>query len=103
MSEQVEYVYTTRRMQLQKRLVFLLETIESGQKALSGLISGEISSYNLGAYSISRTRPDMEKLQKLLRQYQIEADAIQNILTGKPARKTTTCIYTNPTNVRWFW
>lgn len=99
---QEEWVYTTRRIQLQKRLKYLLETIESAQKAVDGLLSGDIQSYSLGSYSITRAKPDIDKLQKLLKTYIAEADAIQNILTGKPARKTSTCVYSNPQNLRWW-
>lgn len=98
-----EWVYTTRRMQLQKRLVYLLETIENAQTAVNGLLSGDIQSYNLGSWSVTRAKPDIEKLQKLLQAYRQEADAIQNILTGRPARKTTTTVYSNPQGIRWFW
>lgn len=97
-----EWVYTTRRIQLQNRLNFLLETIESAQKALNGLLSGDIQSYSLGSWSINRTKPDLDKLQKLIKSYIAEADAIQNILTGKQARKTSTCVYANPQNMRWW-
>lgn len=97
-----EWIYTTRRIQLQNRLKFLLETIESAQTALNGLLSGDIQSYSLGSWSINRTKPDLDKLQKLIKSYIAEADAIQNILTGKPARKTSTCVYANPQNMRWW-
>lgn len=90
-------------MQLQKRLVFLLDTIREGQHALRGLLSGEIQSYNLGTWSVTRTKPDMDKLAKLLSDWQREADGIQNILTGRPMRRTTTTVYINPQNTRWWW
>lgn len=98
-----EWVYTTKRMQLQKRLSFLLTTIENAQTALSGLVSGEIQSYNLGHYSITRNKPDLEKLQKWIKGAMVEADEIQNLLSGRPARKISTCVYSNPQMIRWYW
>lgn len=93
---------TTKRQILLKRQSFLLNTIEKAQSALSGLISGEIQSYNLGSWSISRSKPDLEKLQKYINQMMVELDAINNILTGRSPRKVSTCVYYNPQGVRWW-
>lgn len=99
MPESVEYTYTTKREILMKRRAFLIQTIEEAQNALSGLVSGEISSYNLGSWSISRARPDLDKLSKWLKAAMVEVDEINNILSGKAPRHTSTCVYVNPQNV----
>lgn len=85
-----------------KRQKFLIETIEEAQKALSGLINGDIQSYTLGTWNITRSRPDVEKLEKWLKNAMIELDSINNILTGRSPRKISTCIYSNPQGVGWW-
>lgn len=92
----------TRRKLLFKRQSFLIETIESAQKGYAGLVSGEISSYTLGTWTVSRSKPDLDKLQKAIQSMMIELDAINNILSGRSARKVTTCIYNNPQSTRWW-
>ena len=94
--------YITKRQILLKRQTFLINAIESAQNALNGLLNGDIQSYSLGQWSITRTKPDLDKLQKYINQCMVELDAINNILTGKSPRKVTTCIYANPQGVRWW-
>ncbi len=99
MSESVEFTYTTKRKMLMERRAFLIKTVEEAQSALSGLMSGEISSYNLGSWSVSRSKLDLDKLSKWISQAYAEIDAITNILSGRAPRHTSTYIYRNPANV----
>ena len=104
MSESVEYTYTTKRQMLLKRRAFLIQTIEEAQKALSGLMSGDITSYNLGSWSVSRAKPDLDKLSKWIKQAMLEVDEINNILMGRAPRHTSTCVYQNPQALDlWRW
>ena len=97
MSEEPQlYTYTTKRQILMKRQEFLMKTIEEAQNALSGLMSGDISSYNLGSWSVSRSRPDLDKLAKWIKDAMLELDEIAAILSVRPARHTSTCVYMNP-------
>lgn len=96
MSEENLYTYTTKRQILMKRQEFLMKTIEEAQNALSGLMSGDISSYNLGSWSVTRARPDLDKLSKWIKDAMMELDEIAAILSGRPARHTSTCVYMNP-------
>lgn len=96
MSEENLYTYTTKRQILMKRQEFLMKTIEEAQNALSGLMSGDISSYNLGSWSVTRARPDLDKLSKWIKDAMQELAEIQNILTGRAPRHTSTCVYMNP-------
>lgn len=96
MSEENLYTYTTKRQILMKRQEFLIKTIEEAQNALSGLMSGDISSYNLGSWSVTRARPDLDKLSKWIKDAMMELDEIAAILSGRPARHTSTCVYMNP-------
>lgn len=102
MSEENLYTYTTKRQLLMKRQEFLIKTIEEAQNALSGLMSGDISSYNLGSWSVTRARPDLDKLSKWIKDAMMELDEIAAILSGRPARHTSTCVYTNPQNIGWW-
>lgn len=102
MSEENLYTYTTKRQILMKRQEFLMKTIEEAQNALSGLMSGDISSYNLGSWSVTRARPDLDKLSKWIKDAMMELDEIAAILSGRPARHTSTCVYTNPQNIGWW-
>ena len=90
------YIFTTKRQILMKRQEFLMKTIEEAQNALSGLMSGDISSYNLGSWSVSRSRPDLDKLAKWIKNAMLELDEIAAILSGRPARHTSTYVYMNP-------
>ena len=92
----------TKRKLLLKRQSFLITMIEEAQKALAGLVSGDITSYNLGTWSVSRSKPDLDKLQKYISQAMVELDSINNILTGRSPRKVSTCVYQNPQGVRWW-
>ena len=92
----------TKRQLLLKRQTFLLSTIEAAQEGLSGLVSGEIQSYNLGSWSISRAKPDLDKLQSYINKCMVELDAINNLLMGRSPRKVSTCVYSNPQGVRWW-
>ena len=94
--EPQRFVYTTKREILMKRQAFLIQTIEEAQNALSGLMSGDISSYNLGSWSVSRSRPDLDKLSRWIKDAMLELDEIAAILSGRPARHTNTCVYMNP-------
>lgn len=103
MSEEPQlYTYTTKREIMMKRQAFLIQTIEEAQNALSGLMSGDISSYNLGSWSVSRSRPDLDKLAKWIKNAMLELDEIAAILSGRPARHTSTCVYTNPQQIGWW-
>lgn len=102
MSEENLYTYTTKRQLLMKRQEFLIKTIEEAQNALSGLMSGDISSYNLGSWSVTRARPDLDKLSKWIKDAMMELDEIAAIISGRPARHTSTCVYTNPQNIGWW-
>ena len=92
----------TKRQILLKRQSYLMDMIEKAQAALDGLINGDIQSYNLGSWSVTRSRPDIDKLQKWINQALIELDGINNLLTGRAPRHTSTCVYTNPQNVGWW-
>lgn len=100
--EPQSFVYTTKRQILMKRQEFLMKTIEEAQNALSGLMSGDISSYNLGSWSVSRSRPDLDKLSRWIKNAMLELDEIAAILSGRPARHTSTCVYTNPQQIGWW-
>lgn len=99
-----EYIYTTKRQMLIEERASLGAALADAIKALHGLISGEITSYNLGHYSISRTKQDLDKLQKWIDATRIRIDEIDCILTGRSVRRVSTCVYTNPQCVRyWGW
>lgn len=95
MSEQ-QWTYTTKRMMLLEERSALSNVLSEAYKALSGLVSGEISSYNLGSWSVSRSRPDLDKLKKWIDETRLRIDEIDCILSGRPVRHTSTCVYTNP-------
>ena len=97
-----EYLYTTKRQMLMEERKSLSDALAEAYKAMQGLISGEITSYNLGHYSISRTKLDLDKLQKWMDSARIRLDEIDNLLQGKAVRKSTTCVYSNPTIIRWW-
>lgn len=96
-----QYKYTTKREMLMAERKALADSLASAISALHGLISGEIQSYNLGHYSISRTKVDLDKLQNWINAARIRIDEIDCILTGRSVRKVSTCVYTNPQNMRW--
>ena len=51
-----QWIYTTKREMLITERKALSDALADAYKAMQGLISGEIQSYNLGHYSISRTK-----------------------------------------------
>lgn len=97
-----EWVYTTKRQMLLQERKALSDTLNEAYTALSGLISGEITSYNLGHYSISRNKVDLDKLKKWIDDTRVRIDEIDCLLMGKSMRKVSTCVYSNPTNTRWW-
>ena len=97
-----EYIYTTKRIELLKERSSLSDAINEAYKALNGLISGEISSYNLGTWTISRKQNDLDKLQSWIDARRVRVDEIDNLLSGRSARKVSTCVYQNPQGVGWW-
>ena len=96
-----EYIYTTKRQMLMDERKSLATALASAVSALHGLISGEIQSYNLGHYSISRTKLDLDKLQKWIEWARVRIDEIDCLLTGRAKRKVSTCVYSLPQSLRW--
>lgn len=97
-----EYIYTTKRIELLKERAALSDAINEAYKAINGLISGEITSYNLGSWSISRKQNDLDKLQSWIDSARVRLDEIDNLLSGRSARKVSTCVYQNPQGVGWW-
>lgn len=97
-----EYIYTTKRKMLLEERRSLSDDVSEAYDALTKLISGEISSYNLGQCSISRNKVDLDKLQNWIDARRVRIDEIDNILSGRSARKVSTCVYQNPQNVGWW-
>ena len=98
-----EWVYTTRRMMLVDERRSIAAALSEATSALSRLLSGEITSYTLGHWSITRSHEDLEKLQKWINAQRVRLDEIDCLLTGRPMRKVSTCVYANPAFVRWGW
>jgi len=98
-----EWVYTTKRQMLLQERSSLSDALSEAYKAMRGLISGEISSYNLGNWSVTRTKIDLDKLQKWIDSTRIRIDEIDCILTGRSQRRVSTCVYTLPQNMRWWF
>lgn len=98
---EVEYHYTTKREMLMTERADLAKALADAYTAMQGLISGEITSYNLGHYSISRTKLDLDKLQKWMDWARIRIDEIDCILSGQSPRKVSHCVYSLPQNIRW--
>lgn len=96
-----EYRYTTKREMLMTERKALATALADAISAMQGLLSGEIQSYNLGHYSISRTKLDLDKLQSWIDSTRIRIDEIDCILTGRSPRKVSHCVYANPQNMRW--
>ena len=96
-----EYLYTTRRQMLMSERASLSKALADAYTAMQGLLSGEITSYNLGHYSISRNRLDLDKLQSWMNATRLRIDEIDCILTGRSVRKVSTCVYSNPQLTRW--
>ena len=95
-------VYTTRRELLIKERESLMQAYTDALTAQGNLITGKISSYSLGQWSISRSTPDLEKLAKWLDQTRLRLAEIDNILTGRPVRKSSVCVYQTPQHVRYW-
>lgn len=98
-----EWIYTTKRQMLLDERAALSNALNEAYKAMQGLISGEITSYNLGKYSISRNKVDLDKLQSWINSARLRLDEIDCLLTGRSVRKVNTCVYANPQNMRWWW
>lgn len=96
-----EYRYTTKREMLMTERKALATALADAISAMQGLLKGEIQSYNLGHYSISRTKLDLDKLQSWIDSTRIRIDEIDCILTGRGPRKVSHCVYANPQNMRW--
>ena len=97
-----EWVYTTKRQMLIEERAALSKALSEAMAALGGLVSGEIQSYNLGSWSVTRSRPDLDKLKKWIDDTRVRIDEIDNLLLGRSARKVSTCVYSNPQST-WFW
>lgn len=97
-----DYIYTTKRKMLLEERKALSDAVSAAYDALTGLINGDIQSYNLGTWSISRNKPDLDKLRAWLNDARVRIDEIDNILSGRSARKVSTCVYQNPQGVGWW-
>ena len=73
-----EAKYTTRRAMLIEERSSLSQSIADAFGALTALINGKITSYNLGAWSISRSQADLDKLRQWLKDAQARLDEIDN-------------------------
>lgn len=98
-----EWVYTTKRMMLVEERRTLWAQVQEASSALSRLLSGEITSYNLGHWSITRFHEDLDKLQKWINAQRVRIDEIDCLLTGRAPRMVSTCVHVNPSFVRWGW
>ena len=95
-----EAKYTTRRSMLIDERNSLSQSIAGAFSALTALMSGKITSYNLGTWSVSRSQADLDKLRQWLKDAQARLDEIDNILTGRPQRHKSVCVYANPFSVK---
>ena len=91
-----EAKYTTRRSMLIDERNSLSQSIAGAFSALTALMNGKITSYNLGTWSVSRSQADLDKLRQWLKDAQARLDEIDNILTGRPQRHKSVCVYANP-------
>lgn len=92
--------YTTRRAMLIEERNSLSKSIADAFSALTALMNGKITSYNLGTWSVSRAQADLDKLRQWLKDAQARLDEIDNILTGRPQRQKSVCVYSNPFSVK---
>ena len=99
----IRYIYTTKRQMLMQERKSLADALAQALAAMQGLIEGEITTYNLGRWSIGRNKVDLDKLQDWIDKTRIRIDEIDNILMGKSIRTVTTCVYGNPTMTRNWW
>ena len=97
------YIYTTRREMLMQERKSLADALSQALAAMQGLINGEITTYNLGRWSVGRNKVDLDKLQDWIDKTRVRISEIDNILLGKSIRTTTTCVYGNPTMIRNWW
>lgn len=95
-----EYLYTTKREMLMRERQALAEALASAYHAQGQLMGGEITSYNLGQWSITRSKVDLDKLAQWISATRLRIDEIDCILSGRAPRKVSTCIYANPQLVR---
>lgn len=94
-----EAIYTTRRTMLIEERNRLSQAIADAFGALTALMNGKITSYSLGTWTISRSQADIDKLKQWLKDARLRLAEIDNILTGRPQRQTSVCVYNNPFNV----
>ncbi len=94
-----EAIYTTRRTMLIEERSRLSQAIADAFGALTALMNGKITSYSLGTWTISRAQADIDKLKQWLKDARLRLAEIDNILTGRPQRHTSVCVYNNPFNV----
>lgn len=95
-----EAKYTTRRAMLIDERNSLSQSIAGAFSALTSLMNGKITSYSLGTWSISRSQADLDKLKQWIKDAQARLDEIDNILTGRPQRHKSVCVYSNPFSVK---
>lgn len=95
--------YITKRELLIKRQELLATQIAELETALSDLIEGKITSYNIGSFSVGRTPADIEKFKKFLNELENEFLANDNVLRGRSRRVTEVNYYQSPTNTRRYW
>ena len=95
-----EAKYTTRRSMLIDERNSLSQSIAGAFSALTALMNGKITSYNLGTWSVSRSQADLDKLRQWLKDAQARLDEIDNILTGRPQRHNSVCVYAHPFSVK---
>lgn len=95
-----EAIYTTRRTMLIQERNRLSQAISDAFGALTALMDGKITSYSLGTWSISRSQADLDKLRQWIKDTQARLDEIDNILTGRPQRHKSVCVYANPFSVK---
>lgn len=98
-----EAKYTTRRAMLIDERNSLSQSIADAFRALTALMNGKITSYNLGTWSISRAQADLDKLKQWIKDAQARLDEIDNILTGRPQRHKSVCVYSNPFSVKQYF
>lgn len=98
-----KYYYTTKRQMLLEERKSLSDALSEAYKAMTGLINGDITSYNLGKWSISRNKVDLDKLKNWIDATRVRIDEIDNLLRGVSPRKVTTCVYSLPMMTRYWW
>ena len=99
----IRYIYTTKRIMLMQERKALADALSQALAAMQGLIDGEITTYNLGRWSVGRNKVDLDKLNQFIKDTRIRIDEIDNLLLGQSVRKITQCVYGNPTVIRNWW